>query len=236
MITLLLIKLKGKEYVIFLYASILFFIIFSFFFGFIRSFILYICLFILLKIYSLFKIKNNNLFDIYFGVPGCGKSTLATDYAIKYLKKGGKVFTMNIDIPGATSLNKNDLSCNNFELRDSLLIIDESGIDFNNRNFKTNFDNDTLKFFKYHRHFNVDVMVFSQSYSDMDLKLRNLATRLFVLKRSLIPFFIVSKTISKRIDIDSNTKQIIDSYSFLFLSSRYVYMPKTWKYFNSFSE
>lgn len=234
MITWLLIKLKGKEYTIFLYSSIILFVLLSIFFGFLYALVIYLSIFMILKIYAMFKVKSNNRFDTYFGVPGSGKSTVATYFAMDYIKKGIKVYA-NFEIKGATLIEKKDININNLELHDCLLIIDEAGLDYDNRGFKNNFTPAELKLFKYHRHLNIDVMIFSQDYEDMDKKLRKLSTRLFILKKSMIPFFIKRKLIYKKIDIDKDTKQIIDAYGFVLFSGFYIFMPKTWKNFDSFT-
>ena len=235
MFTFLLIKLKGKEYVIFLYGSIIYLFLTITMFGFFKGFISYLVIFLVLKVYASFKVKVNNRFDTYFGVPGSGKSTFATAMAIQYLKKGLKVYA-NFDISGAELITKEEIRDDNPKLKNCLLIIDEAGLDYDNRNYKNNFSPAALKLFKYHRHKNIDVMLFSQDYEDMDKKLRKLSTRLFVLKKSSIPFFIKRNIIAKSIDIDKDTHQIIDRYSFVLFSGYYVFMPKTWKYFDSFTD
>ena len=69
----------------------------------------------------------------------------------------------------------------------------------------------------------------------MDKKLRTLATRYYIVKRSIFPGFITRKLINKRLGIDKNTKQIIDEYAFAILGTRWIYCPKLWKMFNSCS-
>lgn len=233
MITFLLVLLKGKEYVIFLYGSIFYLFITITMFGFIKGFSSYLLIFLIIKIYSMFKIRSNNYFDTYFAAPGGGKSTTGTSIAMDYMKKHKKVFA-NFDVKGTIYVEKKDIRYSNEELHDCLLVLDEVGLMYDNRGFKTNFTEDELKLFKKHRHRHIDIIMFSQSWEDMDKKLRALSTRLFLLKRSIIPFFIKRKMISKKIDIDKDTKQIIDSYAFVPFGGRYIYMPRTWKSFNSF--
>ena len=50
---------------------------------------------------------------------------------------------------------------------DAKVIIDEAGIEYNNRNFKA-FPKEAIYWYKYHRHYECSVDVFSQSYDDMD--------------------------------------------------------------------
>ena len=73
--------------------------------------------------------------------------------------------------------------------------------------------------------------MFSQSYDDCDITLRRLATNLYLVKRSLIPFFVKRKRILVKIGINKDTKQIEDQYYFQFLGSRYIFCPPLWKLF-----
>ena len=175
--------------------------------------------------------KKGNSFDIYFGVPGSGKTTIAAYLAKKALKKNKKVYS-NVSIKGTYEVCKADIG--NYLIDNGLLLIDEAGVDYNNRKFKS-FTDEEVYFFKHHRHYKVDVAIFSQGYDDMDLKLRTLATRLYIVKKSIFPGFIKRKLITKRIGIDKQTSQIIDKYSFAILGTKYIYCPKLWKMFNSYS-
>lgn len=175
--------------------------------------------------------KPGNSFDIYFGVPGSGKTTFAAYLAKKRLKRGGRVLS-NVNIKGTYEVEKSDIG--HYMIKDCLLLIDEAGVDYNNRNYKK-FSDEEVYFYKYHRHYNVDIAIFSQGYDDMDKKLRTLATRYYIVKRSIFPGFITRKLINKRLGIDKNTKQIIDEYVFAILGTKWIYCPKLWKMFNSCS-
>ena len=175
--------------------------------------------------------KSGNSFDVYFGVPGSGKTTIAADLTRKALKRKRRVLS-NVNIKGAYEVEKSDIG--HYMINDCLLLLDEAGVDYNNRNFKK-FSDEEVYFFKYHRHYNVDIAIFSQGYDDMDKKLRTLATRYYIVKRSILPGFITRKLIIKRLGIDKNTKQIIDEYAFAFLGTDWIYCPKLWKMFNSCS-
>ena len=192
---------------------------------------------ILFFIFMLWVIIGNLLshggcsFDIYFGVPGSGKTTFAAYLAKKRLKKKGKVLA-NVPIKGTYQVERSDIG--HYMIDNCMLLIDEAGVDYNNRKYKS-FTDEEVYFFKYHRHYNVDIAIFSQGYDDMDKKLRTLATRLYIVKKSILPGFIKRKLITKRIGIDKMTKQIIDQYSFAIFGTKYIYCPKLWKLFNSYS-
>lgn len=141
----------------------------------------------------------------------------------------------NVPITGSYQIDaKHDLGTR--WIADGKLIIDEAGVEFNNRDFKS-FSKDAIYFFKYHRHFRLSVDVFSQSFEDMDVTIRRLARTFFVVKKSLLPGFIVIKRIRRKVGIDENTHQIIDHYYFGFplFDSKWVFCPPLWKLFNSYS-
>ena len=113
--------------------------------------------------------------------------------------------------------------------------IDEAGIEYNNRNYK-NFPQEAIYFYKYHRHYQTSVDVFSQSYEDMDVTLRRLAQNFYVVRRSLVPGCIVAIRIRRRVGVDEQTKQIQDLYSMGLpvLDTKRIFSPPLWKLFNSY--
>lgn len=176
------------------------------------------------------------MFDTYFAPPGVGKTTFAA-YLVKwYKKKYNLPVYCNVPIKGTYQIDKNDIG--SYLISDGLLIIDECGVEFNSRQFK-NFSGDKVKFFKYHRHFCLDVVVLSQSYNDMDLILRNLSTRYFLLKRGFILPIVSAYLIRRKIGINDLTKDICDEYYFVppfiqFLTSKRIWAPKYYNMFNSY--
>lgn len=173
-----------------------------------------------------------HVLSVYFGVPGSGKTTFAAYLTKKDLKHGGKVWS-NVPISGAYILDpKTDIG--NYMICNGRVIIDEAGIEYNNRDFK-DFSKKSLYFYKYHRHYQLAVDVFSQGYDDMDKKLRTLAQRFYVVKRSILPWFVKRKQIKKRVGINELSKEIIDEYYFVPWSTKYIFCPPLWKMFNTIS-
>lgn len=195
--------------------------------------ILYILAFTYLLLYLLsiiFK-KKNNTFDTYFGVPGTGKTTLAAYLTKKRLKKKKPVYS-NVAIKGAYSIVKEDIG--KYDMSHGLILCDEAGVEFNNRNYSKNFSDYHIDFLKHHRHYDCDLAFFSQYWNDIDVTLRRLSTRLFLLEKSWIPLFIKRKKIGKRISIDKETKQIIDEYYFIpIIGTKHIFSPTLWKMFNT---
>lgn len=169
--------------------------------------------------------------SIYFGVPGCGKSTHAASIVYRNLKKGWPTYC-NFPVQGAFLIDDKDLGT--FDLRNGDLIIDEASISFNSRKFKS-LSQQTIAWLKLHRHYGVhNIYVYSQSYDDMDITLRRLADRLYLIKRTLIPWLSVIRHISVRIGINEETHQIEDQYSFDLVPS-FLWLPRWWHMFDSFA-
>ena len=197
--------------------------------------------------------QHPHVLNVYFGVPGSGKTTFAaylTRWALhenviirfcrrhqnpvtrallnsRYLKRRIDVYS-NVPITGAYVLNaREDIGH---------YMIDEAGIEYNNRNFKS-FPQEAVYFYKYHRHYRVSVDVFSQSYEDMDVTLRRLAQNFYVVRRSLVPFCVVARRIRRRVGVDEHTKQIADLYALGLpvLDTKRIFSPPLWKMFNSYS-
>lgn len=206
-------------------------------------FILY-CFFLLLEL-CLYK-PNYRCWQ-FIGVPGAGKTTIAA-YLVRKCQKWNKIrrficvkiFRMknfvdrvpmsNVPIKGSLMLERSDIG--NFNISDSDLIIDEAGLEFGNRDFKS-FTKSEMKFFKKHRHYRCNIYMFSQGF-DVDLKLRDLCTRLYLVEKSFIPFFVHCKKIKKFVGIDELTGQLVDKYKFVF-GGFYVFAPKTWRMFKTHS-
>lgn len=201
-----------------------------------------LCFYIAYRIYFWFpvnkpKIKlHANRLSVFYGAPGSGKSTLACYYAQRALKAGYDVYS-NVPILGCKILKREDIG--KVKITDGLVIIDEVGVEYNNRDFKSNFNKssggaDALEWFKKHRHEGCEVMVFSQGFDDMDSKIRGLGTDYYMVRKSLIPYLVTYKRIRKKPEIDVQTRQPIDAYDYVPFSSKRIAMPPLWAYFDSF--
>lgn len=182
------------------------------------------------------KFDNRCGIQIFFGLIGSGKTTLAANIARKASKRGLRVFS-NMPIKNTLKFDLDDLG--HFDMSGSVILIDEAGIDFDNREFKKNFsDKNRLYFFKLIRHYHSSIFLFSQSWSDMDVKIRNLATKYWYVKKSMLPFFVCAIPVRKSFGINDNEKKPDDIYSLdnpffrLFTTSR-CFAPLNWKLFNS---
>lgn len=169
--------------------------------------------------------------EIYVGIPGSGKTTIAAHIAKKAIKLGIPVYS-NVPIKGTYNLNpKIDLG--RYLIEDCVVLIDEAGLEHSNRNFKS-FSEFNKQFYKLHRHYKAKVFVFSQA-DDMDLIIRNIAFKFWLVKQSLIPYLTVAKPTRRYIGIDDMThelKSMMEFKSFLF-TKRYI-NPLVWKMFNTY--
>jgi len=181
---------------------------------------------------------------IFFGSPGCGKTSLACKLIKKSIKKKRyDHFLANFDNSLCDIQSVDGLGCWS-PLPNSYYAIDEAGIVYNNRLYKT-FPKEAISWFKLHRHYFTDVDLFSQSWEDMDITLRRLCDELWhVSKRG--PFTVCRKVI-RSVTVDDNTQQIIDGYKFVRLWRQFVpfpfhrqaikicFRPLYYKYFDSWS-
>lgn len=173
-----------------------------------------------------------------FGKKGSGKSCLMVREIIKHQKKGWICYTdLPVNIPGVRRFNPEDLKkCTPEE--HSFICIDEGGILFDNRNFK-NFDSGWTFWFKMQRHYKCKVMINSQAF-DVDLKIRNL-TDSMILQSNIGNIISVSRPISRIVRVveasaDSESRIADDLKIGGLFSWKFYYMPKYFKYFDSFAK
>ena len=148
---------------------------------------------------------------MFFGAPGCGKTTAAVRFIRKEQKAQAKFekwqkkrfksplkrfrmflknptfydhYYTNFDTKLSTSVKLNDLG--QWTLPPyTHLTVDESGIEYNNRKFKS-LDQNTIQWLKLHRHYRVDIDFYSQSWEDTDVTIRRLADPQSQIAREII--------------------------------------------------
>lgn len=197
------------------------------------------CPILIILIIGLITKKWRNPWKLYlvFGKKGSGKSTYLVKLAVKYLKKGFLVYTNMEDmmVPGVRLIDINQLG-EFVPESNSLLLVDEVGMIWDNRNFK-NFKPEVRDFFKLQRHYKVLVYLASQTF-DIDKKLRDLTDGM-ILNINVLNVFTIGKTISRKITLTESTSEaesrIAENLKFRpFWSWKYTYIPKWSKYFQSF--
>lgn len=183
----------------------------------------------------------------YFGLPGSGKSTFLTMIAQKEIKRiqRGKsrykrVFT-NFYCQGCYIIEYAKLGL--YDFSDSLILLDEITLDADSRNFKQ-FDQVKKQFFLLHRHYGIDVIYFTQQWDGVDKKIRDITHDLYYVKKLRLPFISnlsVATRIFRVLDINEDTKEIVNGYRFpnwfdrlIGRTKEYCWRPKYYKYFDSF--
>lgn len=129
--------------------------------------------------------------SLYFGLPGCGKTTYATFFAVreqKRIDKGKSVYervytNYPVSYPNVYRLDTNDLG--KYNICNSLLIIDEATLMADSRDYKT-FSFQMKQYFLLHRHFKVDIYLFTQQWDGVDKKIRVITDRCFYIHKGVI--------------------------------------------------
>lgn len=202
----------------------------------------YIFLFLLFLfvIFTILSIKYKNPYKLIFifGKKGAGKSCFMVNQLLKYKKRGWICYTdMPVSIPGVRIISANDLK-NHFPDEKSALFLDEVGLTWDNRGFKT-FDKGFTEFFKLQRKCKCVVYMNSQSF-DIDKKIRDV-TDSMILQSNIGNVISVSRPILRKVRLVEATgdseSRIADNLKFdsIFRWKLY-YMPRYFKYFQSFAK
>lgn len=185
----------------------------------------------------------------FFGVPRVGKNTILTKIAQQELRK------MKLGLSKYEHIYTDFYceGCEKFEYKDfkkykaynSLFLIQEMGLEADNRNFK-GFTVEERNWFVLHGHVHCDIIYATQDYSNVDKKIRDLTEELWYLTKSCVPIlrnFTVATRIFRAIAINEMTSELINGYRFSTLLEKLfsrvrmvVYRPKWYKYFDSHSE
>ncbi len=206
----------------------------------------YLILFFLFGVFlfiAFHVVKYRNPYKLYmvFGNKGSGKTTLMTKLALQHLKKGWKVYS-DREIPGCYLFKTDDFGKFRFP-ENSLILIDEVGLVWDNRNFKS-FPEHVKRYFKYQRQYRNKVYLFSQSF-DVDKKIRDLTDHLYIVQ-NYFNVFSVARRVTKRITVvhadrsAAGESKIVDDYNidsllfFLAGTVRVTYIPHWVRYFKSF--
>lgn len=147
---------------------------------------------------------------VFFGSPGVGKTTLCCKFALINKRRNYEHCFLNFpsSVPQCFFYELDGLGEWSYP-PNSYIAIDEAGIEYNNRKYKS-LPQETISWFKKHRHYRCDVDVFSQSWDDMDITIRRLAPELWFMSR--IGPWTLCRRVYKRVTVDKNTQQIIDGY------------------------
>ena len=199
------------------------------------------CLIIFYVLYHVIAYRNPYKLYMVFGNKGSGKTTLMTKLALQYKKKGWNVYC-DREIPGCYLFKTEDFGKYAFP-PNSLVLVDEVGLVWDNRNYKS-FPEHVKIYFKYQRQYKNTVYLFSQSF-DVDKKIRDLTDHLYIVQ-NFLNIFSIARRVTKHITVVHANKsavgesKIADDYSIDSLlwfwcgTVRVTYIPHWVKYFKSF--
>ena len=185
------------------------------------------------------KYLNPYKLTMVFGKKGSGKSTLLTKLALQYQKQGIPVYSTE-KIPGCYLIAPEQIGFVEL-LPNSVLLVDEVGMIWDNRNFK-NFKPEVRDWFKLQRHRRVRVYLFSQTF-DIDKKIRDLTDDMYLIEKKF-RVFSYAKRILKRTVLNKSTAEspskldedlVFDSLLLFWCGSRRLtFIPRYANYYDSF--
>lgn len=190
------------------------------------------------------------MIKLFFGLPGCGKTTLLAATAYKESRKKGRrrkyeniYSNVRLAIPGVTYIDNDCIG--KYDLRNCLLLIDEATLFADSRDFKA-FDKGKLTYFLEHRHFRSDIFLFTQQWDGVDRKIRVITDRVYYMYKGLlfgklfssyyrIPYGII---IPDKKDNGEKLGEIVQGYCkpslMVRLLSKKLYRPFYYRFFDSF--
>lgn len=170
------------------------------------------------------------MISLYFANPGAGKTTYLSRIAQKY-NKPTALSTMLNKITRGKLKEKRKYDCvycnvpiyNTYmfdvdkdlgvkHIERSLLLIDEGAIVLDNRVPLTE---EQKTFLRLHRHYKVDIICVSQSWEDINIVVRRLYDRIYLMNKTWLGHLTTIRKIKKMIQI-SEEGQIQDMYRFSF--------------------
>lgn len=201
---------------------------------------LFLWIFIPILLFCLYARRFRNPYKniFIFGKKGAGKSTYMIKMMLKAQKKGWLIYTDMQDclIPGVRIIKSaRELETFTPE-KNSLLALEEVGITFDKRDFKT-FPPGLRDWFKFERKYKVWVIQNSQSY-DIDVKIRDCVDGM-LLQSCIAGVIGITRPILKTVTLtqpDGNSEaRIAEGLKFAPIWKwKLTWLPRYFKYFNSF--
>lgn len=184
---------------------------------------------------------------LYFGLPGCGKTTIATAIAKKCLKKHKHVYVnFPCNLPGVEVIPNEYIG--RYALEDCALIVDEATLFADSRDYKT-FDAGKKHYFLYHRHYRANIYLFTQMWNAVDIKIRTITDKVYYVYKGAflgrwftkyyrIPYGIIIPD-PKRDGGSSKLGEIVQGYCkppllVRLFGTTWVFRPSYYRYFDTF--
>lgn len=187
-------------------------------------------------------IKRPYKFEIYIGKPRTGKTTMMTKEAILNNKHKGITYC-NVDINAHSTriFDANHIGLGTYFEPNSLVLIDEPNLYWDNRTFKDTNRKSVIEWFRLYGHNKVNIKMYTQTL-DVDKKLRYLASDVYICKK-ILGTIVISRKLKKQITIKESAidaeSQIVDELDFvpIFIpgSIKLTFIPRWTKYFDSYA-
>lgn len=174
--------------------------------------------------------KKDGRLTLVMGKAGSGKSTYMGMLVKRANKRHMPVYS-NHHVLGATKLEHTDLGRYNFH--DCVIIIDEAQLHYDSRDFKS-FSIENKFFFSNFRHFGIEIYILSQSFEDLDVKIRRQAQYMYICQ-PFIKGILYMQKIRMHFDVSEDETDIIVIYHKSIFGLRFHFAFLVWKYFDSFS-
>jgi hypothetical protein len=186
--------------------------------------------------------SGETMISCYFGLPGCGKTTILAKLAVTEQRKIDQglsrykfVYTnVQVNYPGIKIIKWDDIGKK--ALNDCLILIDEATLYADSRAYKS-FPEEKVNWFCTHRHDCADLIYFAQFFDAVDKRMRMVTDKVFYCRKW--PFgFSTYIRIPKAIVIPEQTGDIVEGYrmpSFFekLLLRKVIYRRPWYRFFDS---
>lgn len=201
-----------------------------------KIFFIVVTCFLVFAVVQSCRYRNPYGLTFVFGKKGSGKTLWMVKQMIRYHNRGWHVYTdmSDCNLPYARIINPEHLATFRPEPH-SLICLDEAGITYDNRKFKSLPDG-VRDFYKYVRKMKCRVILNSQSY-DIDKKIRDTVDDMYLMQ-GIGGWCGLIRPIKRSVTLTEPTSEaesrICDKLSFgSIFSWRFSYFPRWFKYFDT---
>lgn len=192
-----------------------------------------------------YRFKGGDSISLFFGLPGCGKTTLMVSRILAFHKRYPRAnIYCNVPLPFdfVTLVQNEDIG--KYQLENGRLYIDEASLFADSRQYKY-FTPAKVTFFLTHRHVRLDIELYTQQWDAVDKKIRVITDKVyyvykprilgkFITKYYRIPYGIIIPDKEKD---GEKLGEIVQGYCkpplLVRMFCRRLYRPKYYRFFNS---